>query len=279
MLGAPRVDLGFGITTAKGLISGKVSIYDGNKQIFKGGRWVIDLFNIRNKTCKNIKWVIPHNFKYVVIMQRVSAVDMIYHNEWIKNNCILITGDGYPSLLCQKLVYILYTQMRKEGRYLPIYCFVDYDACGIDIFLTYQQGRVNAPETYLYAIPNLLYLGLEFKDISRYGLQHMMLTMNKKDHGKVASLESFLQRKHRFYFDRLKETKDSVEYLVFQRLLKQVELLKTEKKKLNMDCITALRKGYLQQRISEMNKIYGLDKKNTTPLTGISTTKMDVDDK
>ena len=46
-----------------------------------------------------------------------------------------------------------------------------------------------------------------------------------------------------------------------------------------MDCITALRKGYLQQRISEMNKIYGLDKKNTTPLTGISTTKMDVDDK
>lgn len=253
--------MGFGYTLAKGLISGTVSIYDGNEQIFKGGRWFIDSYNMRDPTCKNIRWVIPKRIKYVIIIQRLSAIDMspIYYSQWIKNNCILITGDGFPTLLCQRLIKSLYTQMREEKRYLPMYCLVDYAPKGINIFLTHQQGKANKPETYLYAIPNLLYLGLEYEDIIKYKLQHITSVMSNKDYQEVKLLESFLEKKKTMYFKISNKTVSPIEHLVFGRLCKQIQMLKTYKRKMKMDCIVAICEKYLPQKIRDMDEIYKLN--------------------
>lgn len=275
MLKVRRVCLGF-TGGAKGIVSGGISIYNGNERIFNGGnnrRFGIDLFKFKNRNCENVKWVIPQKIKFVLIIEKLSVFDCIYDSSWIKNNCILITGCGYPSLLCRELIHSLYAQMKGQGRYLPMFCLVDYDPHGIDIFLSYQQGSVTAPESYLYAVPNLVYLGIEWQDITRYGMEKRTLDMNTKDYQKVNVLKSFLNRKKTLYFNGYNKKKSGTEYLVFNRLCKQLEMLKRYKRKMEIDSIdiNKLVTEFLPRKILQIAKVYDL------PSKGNSQSNMDID--
>ena len=276
MLKVRILSLGF-TAAANCLVSGAISISYGKEKIFNGENnrvFSIDSYNLQNRNCDNIKWMISKNIKYVLVIQRVSMFESMLECSWIKHNCILVTGAGYPSLLCKELIHSLYTQMESQGRCLPIYCLVDCDPRGIEIFLSYQQGTITLPESYHYALPKLLYLGIECEDIMKYRLDKGILPMDRRDCWQIRLLKSLLDRKKRLYFDRFNKTKGFVGYLVFERVRKQTEMLEKNRYKMTMDNIDQICERYLLQKISEMDKFYQLNGKENDKT---STTMMDND--
>ena len=59
----------------------------------------------------------------------------------------------------------------KSCPNLPVLCLVDCDAFGLDIFLSYQQGTINSSESYKYAIPRLIFLGVECADVVTFRIE------------------------------------------------------------------------------------------------------------
>lgn len=76
----------------------------------------------------------------------------------------LITGKGYPCMATRKLV----SQLGRLG--LPVFCLVDFDPYGLEIARQYRVGSEKLPvEAQQLACPNIVYAGLIFQDIDRYG--------------------------------------------------------------------------------------------------------------
>ena len=183
---------------ARGAIWGKLKIFVGNKRIYGGcmddGRYNLDTHSIPNHDYNGLKWKIHPSIKYILIIEKDAAFDQLTHSEFCKKHVILITGRGYPPLLCRRMVHNLHNKHPQ----IPIFCLVDCDAHGLDIFLSYQQGTINSPESYLYAIPDLLYLGVEWEDIKNPKFKinkQQILTQNKNDKDKLKALSPFLMRK------------------------------------------------------------------------------------
>src|SRR5688500_2066141 len=59
-------------------------------------------------------------------------------------NCIIMTGQGYPSLTCRRFLSLL-----SSSTKLPIYGLFDFNPDGLSILLTYQLGSLSlAMEAY-----------------------------------------------------------------------------------------------------------------------------------
>ena len=78
----------------------------------------------------------------------------------------LITGKGFPCMATRKLV----SQLGRLG--LQVFCLVDFDPYGLEIARQYRLGSEKLPaETQHLACPSIVYAGLTFQDIDRYGDQ------------------------------------------------------------------------------------------------------------
>ena len=257
MLKVSRLRLGFA-AAQRGSICGKLRMKLGHKIIYDGynqSRWVMDNSAIPDGNYDDLRWEINPNIKYILIIEKDAAFDQLRHSSFCEKNCILITGQGYPPVLCRKIIHNLHGNRPK----MPIFGFVDCDAHGLDIFISYQQGTINAPESYLYAIPNLLYLGVEWQDVETYKIKkRSILKPNKKDCDKLRTLDPFLKRKQSTYFDKYPEKKQSVEYKVFRRIMEQLNIQKRKKKKVEIECLNGIGLGdtYLPKKIEEMLTYY-----------------------
>ena len=263
LLRVSRLTLGF-LAAARGAIWGKLKIYAGNKQIYGGciedHRYNLDAHSIPNHDLNALKWKIHPSIKYILIIEKDAAFDQLTHSKFCKENLILITGRGYPPLFSRKMIHNLH----QNHPQIPIFCLVDCDAHGLDIFLSFQQGTINAPESYLYSIPDLLYLGVEFEDIQNPKLKinrEQILAPNKKDNDKLKALRPFLKRKEQQYFDRYPEKKETAEYTVFKRIRKNLQIQSKRRKKVEIESLNNISLGdeYLPFKIKQMSKIYKLD--------------------
>ncbi len=160
--------------------------------------------------------------------------------------CPLVSPSGYPPLLVRKIVHEFHCRFPS----VPIFGFVDCDAHGLDIFLSYQQGTINMPESYLYAIPQLLYLGVEWDDTDKTPLDP-----NQKDIHKLKALGPFLARKKRDVFGNA-QRQNTVQFAVHLRLQRQLRIQQQRLKKKEIESLHNLG-TYLPRKIKNMLDWYG----------------------
>lgn len=252
-----RIHLGLS-AVGNGLVHGNLFIFSGNKQIYKGVH--NEAFNI-NSYPKDLKFIISKSVKYALIVEKKTIFNKLCQCQtgWTSRNCILFTGSGYPDLLSRQFIASFSNCMKQQKRRLPVFCFVDNDPHGLDIFLSYQQGTISTPESYLDCIPNLLYLGLEWKDIQTYKIsKNKTMEMTIRDCQKINSMQQFLDRKQQEYFKKFNIKKDTNEYLTFQRINTQLKISKKVQKKFELETIANLDNCYLPSKISEMSQYYRL---------------------
>lgn len=262
LLKVPRDCLGFG-ACGNGFIFGKISIFDQNRRIYEGGKYnqpfLIDSSAFSNENTQNLTFVVHRSIKYLLIVEKQTMFRKLCKGKWTPENSILFTGRGYPPLIVRAVISALVNSLKKRGRDLEMYCFVDGDPHGIDIFLAYQQGTINAPESYNYALPNLMYIGLEWNDINAFKIsKNRALEMNQEDRKKVKALCQYLERKKEFYFDKFEIKKDSVQYLTYKRIWNQLKMLSKVHKKMEIDVIDNLDGLYLPRKVAKMREYYGL---------------------
>lgn len=106
------------------------------------------------------------------------------------------------------------------------------------------------PESYLYAIPDLLYLGVEWADT-----RTSPLDPNSKDISKLKSLGPFLNRKRKEVFGT-EEKRTSVQFAVFLRLQQQLRIQQQKLKKKEIESLQNVG-AYLPGKIKEMLYWYG----------------------
>eukprot|EP01083_Nonionella_stella_P024462 67519_1 len=253
ILRVPRTRLGLA-AASRGAMCGKCKLFSGTKCLYSGhpNRLNIDSHAL---IFDDIHWVLDQSIRYIIIVEKDACFDQLCNAQFCITHCILVTGGGYPPLLCRQLI----RNLHDSFPHLPIFCFVDCDAHGLDIFLSYQQGTINAAESYLYAIPRLLYLGVEWSDIERYKIdKKCILNPNQKDVSKLKTLQPFLKRKKELYFDRNVNKTKSIEYGVFQRIVRQMFIQMRLKKKIEIESLNSIDIGnvYIPTKIQEMIEFY-----------------------
>ena len=251
ILRVPRIELKLA-AAPRGCICGKFKISEGFKMIYHGAprRFYIDESNFDD--FKRLIFHIPNHIKHFLIVEKHSMISELLASEWVINNCILMTTRGLPTLLGRKLLKLISCQYPT----LPFWCFTDCDVGGLNIFLSYQQGTITMPESYHHALPKLMHLGIEFEDAQTYQVPNkFILNENVKN---AKNLESFLLRKQRLYFERYEKKKNGLEYAVFQRIWKQLTILRKTGKKVQIESIGHIDIGneYLPKKIDQMMRFY-----------------------
>ena len=276
MLKVPRFCLGLG-ASANGLVHGEIIVFDNGVRIYDGGTYRyqpyhIDSDGFSGRNTQNLTFVISQSIKYLLIVEKETVFHKLCKGKWTSKNCILVTGRGYPPLITRAFVSTLIKSTEKQGRHLEMYCLVDNDPHGLDIFLAYQQGTINAPESYLYALTNLMYLGLEWCDMETFQIsKKRTLKMNEKDLKKIETMDLFLERKKVEYLEKFNISENSVDCLTLKRIMNQLKISKRVHKKLEIESIDNLDQWYIPRKIELMKQYYKLNSRPASPL-------MDVDD-
>ncbi|XP_011501627.1 PREDICTED: meiotic recombination protein SPO11-1 [Ceratosolen solmsi marchali] len=122
-------ELGF-ISTSKGLVAGDLSVYFGEEKVIhyeqRNYHAVPDVIaNVTQvRTCA----------AYVLVVEKDSVFQKLLREECPSfNNCILVTGKGYPDIPTR-----MFVRMLSEKVQLPIYALVDANPHGFEIMCVYR---------------------------------------------------------------------------------------------------------------------------------------------
>lgn len=98
------------------------------------------------------------------------------------DSCILVTGKGYPDVSTRLLL--------KKLSYLPIYCLIDGDPHGFQIYLTYKYGSKSlAFSSSSLAVSSIQLLGIAPSSWSNLEIDTKdFITLTKNDRKKCLSL-------------------------------------------------------------------------------------------
>lgn len=192
------------LSSEKGLVVGPLSYFhkDG-KEISCDDQ--LEQYHPIPQLIDDIKYL-KSTASYVLIVEKHTIFNKLVESKFHKlNNCILITGKGYPDLGTRKLihrlhhelllpVYALYVILSLISLSSNLYKFrVDADPHGIDILLTYCRGSpTNCYDSLSSTCPNIQWIGVFIDDIPEQA--HMNLT--KRDISIITKLlkDPFLSR-------------------------------------------------------------------------------------
>lgn len=104
---------------------------------------------------------------FILIVEKETLFAKLVH-EGIseKFGCLLLTGQGYPSLLTRQLVF------QMDSRFnIPIFGIFDCNPHGIQIFLTYRDGSLRSGlDGVKYVIKKIQWIGIFLKDYEDAGI-------------------------------------------------------------------------------------------------------------
>ncbi|OBZ85943.1 Meiotic recombination protein SPO11 [Choanephora cucurbitarum] len=106
------------------------------------------------------------------------------HSLQVQQDCILITGKGYPDLSTRQLVKYLSVHFSEK----PILALMDNDPHGLDIYATYKWGA-RASRAFEGSVDSLQLIGLSCKDRIDYKIPvESWIPMTDRDRVKCAAM-------------------------------------------------------------------------------------------
>jgi len=174
----------------------------------------VSRFQCSNNLIQHVQIQTQARFVLVVeketVFQRLE--DMQFTERW---QCILMTGQGFPSFDCRKLLRLL-----AEQTDLPILGLFDHNPSGIEIFLTYKLGTPHGGvEGYLQTIEKLSWIGIFRSDIEEFADPGSFKLITDRDRSIIRKLE-----KDKYVM------RDQV-------ILKELESIKSSGTKAEIECI------------------------------------------
>ncbi|EWC46850.1 hypothetical protein DRE_03862 [Drechslerella stenobrocha 248] len=113
----------------------------------------------------------------LIIEKEVDAIfrTLAESGDWkrLPGRPILLCGKGYPDIATREFARYLYLSKNRTGGFLTLYCLVDYDPHGLDIYTMYKNGsllfgaRTQQQKEHM-SVPTLTHLGIKFSDILDY---------------------------------------------------------------------------------------------------------------
>jgi meiotic recombination protein SPO11 len=153
---------------AKGLIAGAVSFCRRDGSTFdasadREGVLIPPLADILSVDICNAQWIL-------VVEKEATFRSILACGFWntIASQGIIVTGKGYPDVATRAMLRYLCTPTPPNGFASPqVYCLVDYDPDGLNIFCVYKHGSMtHAHEADNLCVPSLRWLGLRREHMS-----------------------------------------------------------------------------------------------------------------
>ena len=122
---------------------------------------------------------------YILIVEKYTIFKSLIHSDWYKRNnekVIVITGCGFPDCATKFFINVLL----KYQPLLQIYCLVDFDPFGIDIFKNYI--RLDADYPIVEPISLLLFDFVE-KNVDKFPIS-TRLELEEKNRMKLTKMKS-----------------------------------------------------------------------------------------
>jgi meiotic recombination protein SPO11 len=175
ILGVRRKTLGF-VETRRGLVWGHLVVRDGAA--------VVDLSQVGPAGYAIPRFtddveIVSSDAAFILIIEKQSiAFQLAQARYWEAARCIIVCGEGFPSLSAREYVRTLVDTLG-----IPALICVDADPAGIQLALTYAHGSIStALETPWLACNNIWWAGLYPSDIDRYGLSSDEIRLEDSDY-------------------------------------------------------------------------------------------------
>jgi DNA topoisomerase-6 subunit A len=160
-LGVRRKTLGF-VEARRGLVYGRLVIRDGGQ--------VIDLSQVGPAGHTIPRYtdeveIVSSDAAFILIVEKLSVAFRLAQARWWEaTRCIIVCGEGFPSLSTREYVRTL-----VDTLCIPALICIDADPAGIQVALTYAHGSIStALETPWLACNNIWWAGVYPSDIDRY---------------------------------------------------------------------------------------------------------------
>ncbi|SCU94498.1 LAME_0F07668g1_1 [Lachancea meyersii CBS 8951] len=146
------------VAAQKGLCCTPVELsFDIDKLILKNQKSLVPLMTPTTELSGNWSLV-----KRVVVLEKDAIFSKLAENPLINQQCILVTGKGFPDWLTR---HFLYKMMLSCPPTVLFEIYTDSDPYGIEIALKYIYNDVNT----VYQCPRLVYRGVMIQDLLQSG--------------------------------------------------------------------------------------------------------------
>ena len=175
ILGVRRKTLGF-VEARRGIVYGPLVIRDGEE--------VVDLSQVGPaghaipRFTDDIE-IIDSDATFILIVEKYAvAFQLAQVRFWETARCIIVCGEGFPSLSTREYVRTLVDTLG-----IPALICVDADPSGIQVALTYAHGSIStALETPWLACNNIWWAGFYPSDIDHYCRNGDLIRLTDTDH-------------------------------------------------------------------------------------------------
>jgi DNA topoisomerase VI subunit A len=191
MLGVRRKTLGF-VEARRGTVYGRLVIRDGGE--------VVDLSQVgpagRTIPCfTDDVEIVSSDAAFILIVEKHTVAFQLAQARWWETaRCIVVCGEGFPSLSTREYVRTL-----VDALGIPALICIDADPSGIQVALTYAHGSIStALETPWLACNNIWWAGVYPSDIDRYCRSSDRIPLTDADYEAARRL---LEHPSRAYID------------------------------------------------------------------------------
>lgn len=170
----------------KGSVAGNVVIRDGDDIIawnkMGSGGWAVPS-NVENIEFKDV------DAEFVLFMEKDAVWNRLNEDKfWKKYNCIIIESGGQATRGVRRLI----RRLNKEFS-LPVYMLVDFDPWGIYIYSVIKYGSIGLSHlSDMLSTPECKFLGLNGKDIDKYGLRKHLIKLNDVDLQRLNEIKNYV---------------------------------------------------------------------------------------
>lgn len=185
-VGVTRMNLNVTVSQ-KGFVFGDLTISYRNKMI---------LYDSNTKSsmlipdCIQDLKICHSNARFILVVEKYTTFAHLISNGIAERfPLIMITGSGYPDLKTRSFLQKLWFELK-----LPVFAFMDGDAYGIDIILSYKYGSIlSAYQNHHLIVPSIQWLGITADDINDFQLKGIRYKRNE-----LKKFDSLLKRKDVF---------------------------------------------------------------------------------
>jgi DNA topoisomerase VI subunit A len=174
ILGVRRQALGF-VEARRGTVHGRLVMRDGGavvdlSQVGPGG-YAIPRFT-------DDVGIVSSDAAFILIVEKQSVASRLTQARWWEAaRCIIVCGEGFPSLSTREFVRTLVDTLG-----IPALICIDADPAGIQVALTYAHGAIStALETPWLACNNIWWAGICPSDIDRYCRSSDLIRLSDTD--------------------------------------------------------------------------------------------------
>ncbi|EFJ12809.1 hypothetical protein SELMODRAFT_123469 [Selaginella moellendorffii] len=124
--------------------------------------------------------------EYIIVVEKETVFQRLANDGFCrKNNCIVLTGRGYPDVATRSFLRLLAAETK-----LPVYGLVDADPYGLDILATYRFGSPTmAYDAEALATPSIRWLGVFLSDCQTHNVpDRCLLSLTNDDRRKAEAM-------------------------------------------------------------------------------------------